>query len=90
MRCAFFYLFIVVVVDICVLPFPRGLSQIRHRRGLQFTARPQSVIFHHALLLPDPYHGTPIDCSVTCNILINYPHGSALNLYNLVHLIFQY
>lgn len=68
----------------------------RHRSvttSQQFAATtwPQSVIFfsmHYCL--PDPYHGTPIDCSVTCDILINYPHGLALNSYNLVRLIFQY
>lgn len=72
--------------------FHGGLSQIRHHIAIVYSLPLSCKVsfFSVRLLLPGPYHGTPIDCSVTCNILINYPHGSALNSYNPVHLISRY
>lgn len=73
--------------DVLLYPWRVATNPSQHHQSL--ATWPQSVIFQRALPLPDPHHGTSIDCSVTCNILSNYPHGSALNSYNIVHPIFH-
>lgn len=69
----------------CLHVVVTDLSQ--HHNSLLLPLGHKVSFFSMHYCLPDPYHGTPIDCSVTCDILINYPHGSALNSYNLVRLI---